>query len=47
MTFDPELMHMLVSVMVMTSAFEDGKCTDYSAVHLAEALWKQLRMYIR
>ena len=28
MTFDPELMHMLTSVMVMTFAFGDGKSTD-------------------
>ena len=28
MTFDPELMRILTSVMVMTFAFEDGKCTD-------------------
>ena len=28
MTFDPELMRMLSSVMVITFAFEDGKCTD-------------------
>ena len=46
MTFDPDLMRMLTSVMVMTFAFEDGKCTDQcNAVHLAGALWKQLRMY--
>ena len=41
MTFDHKLMRMLTSVMVMTFAFEDGKCTD----RLAGALWKQLRMY--
>ena len=51
MTFDPELIHMLTSIMVMTIAFEDDKCTDQSvstsasAVLLAEALCHQLRVY--
>ena len=46
MTFGPELMRMLTSIMVTTFALILKMVNALiSAVHLAEALWKQLRMY--
>ena len=44
MIFDPKLLRMLTSVMVMTFALKMVNAV-ISAVHLAGALWKQLRVY--